>query len=140
MKHYILKRRYFDHGTYSYLYREDGSKVCCFVEREWCNNEPYKSCVPEGTYNLVPHNSPKYRECYAMVAPTLGVTIDGPSIRTSCLIHIANKPSQLLGCASPGLDFGFLGDEWSVKSSALAFKALINELGGEPAQLTIQKD
>ena len=140
MKHYILKRRYFKHGTYSYLFREDGSEVCCFVEREWRNNEPFKSCVMEGTYDLIPHNSPKYGECYAMVAPTLGVTLHGPSIRTECLIHIANKPSQLLGCASPGLSFGYLGNEWSVKSSGIAFRALMNELGGEPATLTIIKD
>ncbi len=140
MKKYILKRRYFKHGTYSYLYREDGSEACCFVEREWCNNEPFKSCVPEGTYNLVPHQSPKYGDCYALDAPTLGVTIHGPSTRTVCLVHIANKPSELLGCMSPGLRFGYVGNEWSVISSGVAFKALMKEFDGKSVQLTIIKD
>ena len=140
MKHFILRRRYFENGTYSYLYREDGSKVCCFAEREWRNNTPSKSCVPEGDYHLVPHDSPKYGDCYALVAPTLGVTIHGPSIRTACLIHVANKPSQLLGCAAPGLDFGLLGGEWCVTHSGDAFTALMTELGGKPAKLTIIKD
>lgn len=140
MKHFILRRRYFENGTYSYLYREDGSKVCCFVEREWRNNIPFKSCVMEGSYDLVPHNSPKFGRCYALVAPTLGVTINGPSLRTACLLHIANKPSQLAGCASPGLDFGMLDGEWCVTHSGDAFKALMKELGGKPAKLTILKD
>ncbi|WP_019615094.1 DUF5675 family protein [Psychromonas ossibalaenae] len=140
MKHFILKRRYFEHGTYSTMHRADSSKVCRMVEREWRNNEPFKSCVPEGSYLIVPHNSPKYGDCYALVAATLGVTIDGPSLRTACLIHPANKPSELLGCLSPGLDFGFLDDEWCVTHSGDAFDVLMNELGGLPAQLTIIKD
>jgi len=139
MNRYILKRRYFKEGTYSYLYRADGSEVCCFVEKEWRNNKPFESCVPEGEYDLVPHNSPKYGECYALVAETLGVTVNGPSIRTACLVHIANKPSQLVGCAAPGLSFGFLVGEWCVSSSRLAFNALIKELDGKPAKLLIEK-
>ena len=140
MKHFVMRRRYFKHGTYSYLYRADGSEVCCMVEREWRNNQPFKSCVPEGDYLLIPHISPKYGACYAMVAPTLGVTLHGPSIRTECLFHTANKPSQLLGCAAPGLDFGLLDGEWCVTNSGDALKALMKELGGEKAALTIIKD
>jgi len=94
----------------------------------------------EGDYDLVPHVSPKYGKCYALVAPTLGVTIKGPSIRTACLIHIANKPSQLMGCASPGLDFGSLDGEWCVTSSGAAFNALMKEFDGETHRLTIVKD
>jgi len=140
MKHFIMRRRYFKHGTYSYLYRADGSEVCCMVERKWLNNTPSKSCVPEGDYLLIPHVSPKYGSCYAMIAPTLGVTLHGPSLRTECLFHPANKPSQLLGCAAPGLDFGLLDGEWCVTNSVDALKALMKELNGEQAKLTIIKD
>lgn len=139
MNHFILKRRYFEKGTYSYLYRENGSKVCCFVELEWLNNQPFKSCVPEGDYQLIPHQSPKYGECYALISPTLGVTLHGPSIRTECLIHPANKPSQLAGCAAPGTEFGLLDGEWCVTHSVNAFKALMEELDGVNATLTITK-
>lgn len=140
MKHFILKRRYFEEGTFSTLHRADGSKVCCVVEREWKNNEPFNSCVPEGDYLLAPNDSPKYGKGYAMVAPTLGVTANGPSLRTACLWHIANAPSELLGCAAPGLSFGYVKGQWGVVSSGVAFNALMKELGGEPAQLTIVKD
>ena len=58
MKNYILRRRYFEEGTYSTLHRQDGSKVCCVVEKPDLNNQPKESCVPEGTYVLLPHESP----------------------------------------------------------------------------------
>ena len=140
MKHYILKRRYFEHGTYSYLYREDGSKVCCVVERADRNNKPSVSCIPEGTYNLLPHKSPKFGSCYAVEEPTLGVTRFGPSLRTHVLIHKANTPGDLQGCLAPGIDFGFIKGEWGVVNSTVAFNSLMKELGGKPAQLTIVKD
>jgi hypothetical protein len=140
MKHYLMKRRYFEHGTYSYLYRQDGSKVCCMVERPMLNNKPSESCIVEGTYDLLPHKSPRFGNCYAVEEPMLGVTRYGPSLRTHVLIHKANKPSDLQGCLAPGVDFGFVGNEWAVMNSGHAFKVLMAELNGEPAKLTIVKD
>ena len=140
MRRFVLKRRYFEHGTYSTLHREDGSKVCCMVERPWMNNAKSKSCIPPGTYTLYPHKSPTFGECYALECKDLGVTRHGPSQRTHILIHKANYPSQLQGCLAPGVDFGFVGNEWAVVNSAAAFENLMAELGGEPATLTILKD
>lgn len=140
MKHYVLKRRYFPHGTFSTLHRADGSQVCCMVERPFLNNRPRKSCVLEGTYTLYPHQSPKFGACYALEAGFLGVTRNGPSIRTHILIHKANRVSELQGCLAPGVDFGLVGDEWAVVNSTAAFNNLMTELGGETARLTIQKD
>ncbi len=140
MKYFVLKRRYFDFGTYSTLHRADGSQVCCMVELPWKNNEPFKSCVSEGLYDWLPHKSPKYGDCYILEAPTLGVTKHGPSVRTEILTHIANAPSELLGCMAPGLKFGFVKNQWAVTSSTIAFKALMKELNGKPAKLRIVKD
>lgn len=140
MKHYTLNRRYFPFGTFSTLHRQDGSHVCFMVERADVNNTPNESCIPEGTYHLVPHDSPRFGDCYALEAPTLGVTRSGPSLRTHILIHAANKPSDLQGCLAPGLDVGLVGGEWAVIKSKDAFNALMHELGGEPATLTITKD
>lgn len=64
----------------------------------------------------------------------------GPSLRTHVLIHKANKPSDLQGCLAPGVDFGFVGNEWAVVNSSHAFKVLMAELNGKPAKLTIVKD
>ncbi|SKA51191.1 DUF5675 family protein [Enterovibrio nigricans] len=140
MKHFILNRRYFDEGSFGTLHRQDGSQVCVMAERADLNNAPGKSCIPEGTYQLLPHDSPKFGSCYALEARTLGVTRYGPSLRTHILIHKANLPSQLQGCLAPGVHFGELHGEWGVMKSGAAFDALMKELGGEPAMLTIKKD
>lgn len=140
MKHFLMKRRYFEHGTYSTLHRQDGSKVCCIVERPMLNNQPSKSCIVEGTYTLFPHTSPRFGECYALEEKTLGVTRTGPSLRTHILMHKANSPQDLEGCLAPGVDFGFVHGEWAVVNSTAAFNLLMKELGGKSAQLTIVKD
>lgn len=140
MKHYELRRRYFEHGTYSTLHREDGSKVCCVVERPMLNNKPSESCIVEGTYIALPHQSPKFGACYALEAPALGVTRNGPSLRTHILIHKANSPQDLEGCIAPGVAFGFVHGEWAVLNSTAAFNALMAEFSGESISLSITKD
>lgn len=137
---FVLKRRYFEHGTYSYLYRQDGSKVCAVVERADKNNQASISCIPEGTYQLLPHESPRFGTCYALECESLGVTRYGPSLRTHILIHKANTADQLEGCLAPGVAFGILGNDWAVLNSTAAFNALMQELGGQAHQLTIVRD
>jgi hypothetical protein len=133
-----IKRRYFDHGTFGDLFMFD-KLICVTVEREWNNNLPFVSCVPEGRYKLVPHNSPKYDKCFALVAPSLGVTVNGPSLRTHCLLHIANRPDQLAGCVAPGINFGVTSGQWSVMNSTQAFNDLIELLGEEEHDLEITR-
>lgn len=140
MKHFTMHRRYFEHGTYSTVFRQDGSKVCCMVERPWLNNKPSESCIPEGTYTMLPHESPTFGTCYALENDDLGVTRYGPSLRTHILMHIANRPGELAGCVAPGVDFGYVGGEWAVVNSSDAWHAFMRELGGEPASITIKKD
>ncbi len=139
MKTLTLHRNYFPHGTFGYLCDENGNAMLKTVERAWKNNQSGISCVPEGEYDLVPHNSPKFGKCYALEAPTLGVTIYGPSQRSHILVHAANKPSQLEGCIAPGVDFGVVGDEWAVINSKTAFEYFMNHLGGERAKLIIKR-
>lgn len=92
------------------------------VEQDWENNEPYKSCVPEGEYYLFPHDSPKYGKCYIIENESLNVakykTTDVK--RFGCLIHPANKASQLQGCIAPGLDLGIIDGVLAVTSSRKA--------------------
>lgn len=66
-----------------------------------------KSCIPAGDYDLVPHDSEKYGQVVAFVNPALRVfhfepENPLPDTRSTCLIHAANWPRQLLGCASVG--------------------------------------
>ncbi|AUR90886.1 hypothetical protein NVP1151O_45 [Vibrio phage 1.151.O._10N.222.46.B1] len=137
MATYTLKRRYFDHGTYSELLFK-GDVICVTVEKPDRNNAPSISCIPEGEYRLIPHESPKFGYCYALEAKTLGVGIYS-GLRTHILIHKGNTPSDVLGCIVPGVGFGFVGGEWAVLNSTKAFTDLMTELNGEEHKLVITK-
>ncbi|WP_418114587.1 DUF5675 family protein [Vibrio scophthalmi] len=139
MKTLTLHRNYFPHGTFSILTDENGSELVKTVERSWNNNAPGRSCIPEGTYELVQHQSPKFGKCLALVAPELGVTIHGPSLRTHILFHPANLAEQLEGCVAPGFSFGVLRNQWAVLDSTSAMGALMQYLNGENAQLIIKR-
>lgn len=139
MKTLTLYRSYFPHGTFSHLCDDNGNPFLVTVERPWLDNQPGFSCVPEGVYDLLPHESPKFGSCYALSAPDLGVTIYGPSHRTHILFHPANKAVELEGCIAPGLEFGTLDGQWAVMASRAAFGNLMNYLAGKPAKLIIKK-
>lgn len=124
-------------GTFGELYDGKGEFICFTVEREWSNNKQSVSCVPCGTYDLEPHESPTHGTCYAPQQRSLGVTIYGPSQRTHILIHIANKATELAGCIAPGKSLGVVGGEWAVLNSGGAFNLLMNLLDGKPAKLEI---
>jgi hypothetical protein len=119
-----LKRSYFPHGTFGTLYDERGQIIARTAEKEWENNEPHVSCIPAGSYTVEPHNSPKWGRCFAIYAETLGVTIYGPSQRTHCLFHTANRPSELAGCIAPGNSFAVINGEWAVANSGKTMEML----------------
>jgi len=49
------------------------------IERPWLPNplgpggQTLVSCVPEGCYEVFPHDTPRYPQTYALVNPALGV-------------------------------------------------------------------
>lgn len=117
------------HGTFGIL-TVDGESFYT-VEQDWENNEPFKSCIPNGEYKLLPHDSPKYGSCFIIENEALNVSKykkDGVK-RYGCLIHPANKASQLQGCVAPGVSIGMLDNELAVLGSRKAFniiKTLLN--------------
>lgn len=137
MSKYTLKRRYFEGGTYSTL-EHKGDVVCYTVERPWLNNKKSESCVPEGEYKLIPHNSPRFGYCYAIECESLGVGVT-KGLRTHILIHKANTPDELEGCIAPGKAFGYVNRQWAVVDSTSAFNDLIQELAGEEHTLIIER-
>lgn len=128
------------------------------IELPWRNDAPDKSCVPAGTYGLVPHIVQSGvlagLRTYALYGPGRGVIPDdsylsvlpaGIPKRTGILIHPANCASQLLGCIAPGLARGQLalsGEPLAnaVLSSDLAFGRLRDALDfvREPHSITIR--
>lgn len=101
------------------------------IERPWVASQscragtPHVSCVPEGTYKLVPHDSPKHPQTWALVNLDLGVCHD-PSVglRSDVLIHPANYASELEGCIAPGERRFLHGGEWAVVDSRRAFNMI----------------
>lgn len=69
---------------------------CWTLERPWRNNEPFFSCVPEGTYEVAPDEEGKY---------TGHPELQNVSGRTEIVIHPANEVSDLQGCIAPGLGY-----------------------------------
>lgn len=96
-----------------------GPASCETVEQPDNHDMPEHSCIPMGTYTLVPHTSTRLHEddgktplrTWALVNPALGITHSpddplpggiGYPHRSECLIHPANYASQLEGCIAPG--------------------------------------
>lgn len=135
-----LRTHSFAHGTFGELTNANtGEHICYTVECPWLNNAPNQSCVPPGQYEVETHVSPRFGPCLIISAPTLGVTKAGPSLRTHCLFHAANHPSQLQGCIAPGNSFGVVAGNWAVTHSGATLQQLIALVGNNIAQLTIER-
>lgn len=96
------------HGTF-----ELGGKEWHSLEPPDLGNAPFKSCIPQGEYDLIPYDSPKYGPCYIMVNEDLNVYAfeDSPGRpedgRFLCLfVHRGNYVRNFVGCcgASHGYD------------------------------------
>ena len=99
----ILRRfRSDDEGTFGTL--ELDGQVFFTVEKPWADNKPFKSCIPEGDYMLIPHKSDKYGHVLVLINHKLGVTQykEPDSTRYACLIHAANYPKDVEGCIGLG--------------------------------------
>lgn len=126
------------------------------IEQPDNHDMPGHSCIPAGTYQLVPHISARLHEddgktplkTWALVNPDLGIThlpTDpvpggiGYAHRSSVLIHPANYASQLEGCIAPGARRArALGNgPWMVTDSRASFKALREYLDTNPGDRTL---
>lgn len=113
MSDHLILQRWADHplhGTLGELFYKE-EKIADTIEKPWLNNKPFVSCVPHGTYELVPFTRQNGDHVYALYNPDLDVYVDEDerpedSGRYSILIHIANWSEELMGCIAPGLSLG----------------------------------
>jgi hypothetical protein len=134
-----IVRGYTDHGTFGKWYDAEAASICHSLEYLWKDNIPYISCVPEGVYQLVEHNSPKYGDTFALLNHALDVGVmKGDALRWGCLIHAANWMIQLQGCIAPGTSLGVLGGKWAVTGSRNARKRIfaLIEAGDRTLEIT----
>lgn len=110
------------------------------IEPPWRDNRRNRSCIPGGTYDVLPHLSPRFGRCLLVAA------VDG---RSHILFHAGNVGgdverglrSHTEGCLLPGLRRGRLdagkGLQRAVLSSRTALRHLMAWAAGEPFSLEI---
>jgi Family of unknown function (DUF5675) len=123
---------------------EGGTTQWYTIEQPWNDDKPMHSCIPKGTYQLIPHtvvNGPLAGlQTWALFNATLGVFPEPVTDydeqypqRVACLIHPANQAWQLEGCIAPGKSRGLIdigkGLQPSVLSSKDAFAEIVELLG-----------
>jgi hypothetical protein len=128
----LIRQGYFPWGTYGVL--TVGALQWSIVEQPWNNNEPFRSCIPEGHYECCKHTSPKFGRCFALIGEGVGLN-KGDAHRYAILIHPANWPDQLHGCLAPGKSIQPIpagGREWprslGVTQSQLAMQEMLGAL------------
>lgn len=125
----------------------DGQQFSCFtVERPWVDanrdgiSDRSVSCIPEGTYPLVPVRD----EDTSVTTAGLGAyVVDKVPGRSGIMIHIANTMDDLEGCIGLGNVLGATKTlkspfpRWSVLNSSTTYKVFMAIMKGEPGQLIV---
>lgn len=114
-------------GTFGAL-KLNGESLCITCEPPWDDNQHGISCIPEGTYHCVKHNSTAHPDTWAVT--------NVPN-RTSILIHSGNTIKDTQGCILVGKSYGELGGLPAVLDSRLAMNLLRKRLPDE-FDLTIE--
>jgi Family of unknown function (DUF5675) len=97
------------YGTFG-EWRENGGAFEAFtVERPWLDNQPFVSCIPDGTYPLQRFHSSRFGHVW--------MVCEVPN-RSSILIHPANWPSDVEGCIGLGKEIGELLEKKAILNSS----------------------
>lgn len=112
------------------------------VERPWLNNEPGKSCVPLGEYDLVwqPTTTNVPNEYGGATWYLSGGTVSpdhGGAKRTRVAIHIGNTMKDVSGCIAVGGELTTLGGMWAIGRSRVSMVELLSKMPRHGARLKI---
>jgi len=133
------------YGSYGLVTVPELKFQCYSVEQPWALNKPFKSCVPFGEYELIPHAGAPRKGHWVMINEDLNVydnQADIPALpkdrgRFKCLFgDIANAPSDVQGCVGLGDGLGYTKKQWSVMNSGRT-KAEFDALFAADATLMI---
>jgi Family of unknown function (DUF5675) len=113
---YLDRNEYTDKGTLGTL-NQDSTLLCYTLELPWNNNESGTSCIPNGEYQVIPHNSFSHPNTWE---------ITGVPDREAILIHNGNTEADSKGCVLVGDSTG----EINGKPAVLNSKATLNKLRG----------
>jgi hypothetical protein len=99
-------------GTLGVLYSQH-SALCVTLEDPWRDNQRNISCIPTGTYTVVPHSGTRYKNVWRLE--------DVPN-RSAILIHQGNTTKDTEGCILVGTSF--VPDEMAINESRKALQNL----------------
>jgi len=128
-------------GTFGQLLVESAELFT--VERPWLDNEPFKSCIPTGEYDLIwlPTTTqvpPVFDgHTWYFEGPTVGLEKHHGKRRYEVAMHVANIVENVVGCVGPGKSLGWyskntdegLIERWSVRNSMSALEKLYTIIG-----------
>lgn len=129
-----LRREHRDHavtiGELTIYKDEEPEFVCMTLEPTWANNERNISCIPAGTYNVVPYSSEKYPGTYEVQ--------DVPG-RSKILIHKGNFFHNTKGCILVGENIVDLNKDGviDITNSKVTLRHMKEALGYQTFRLTI---
>lgn len=131
---YLLRTQTSDQGTKGVLIT-DGF-MCKTLELPWRDNQRSISCIPEGEYNVVIRQSPRYGSVYWIT--------EVPN-RSWILIHAGNWAgdvekgfkTHVNGCVLLGKNHGFLAEQLAVLSSRVTVRKFRNTMVDKPFKLNV---
>jgi hypothetical protein len=91
---------------------------------------PFTSCVPDGSYELIPHKRPNGDDVYALRNTDLGVYYTpeekgSKQGRFLILFHAGNFVEDIVGCIAPGMQRTIHENRRMVTSSRVAMRRLM---------------
>ena len=115
----LIRFCYAETFTFGYLYLPDFRVAV--LEEPWIPDpdgpggqrmEPglHESCVPDGTYDLIPHNGTRFQNVWMLINQALGVYAGGQKPagqrwgREAILMHAGNTLANTEGCQIVGLE------------------------------------
>lgn len=115
-----------DHGTLGVLATRDLPDIHV-IEPPWRDNRRNRSCVPPGTYRVVPHRSPRFGRC---------LLVTRVQDRSHILIHAGNVGGDVergyhthtLGCLLPGMLRGELRIKGRAQRAVLSSRTALRRL------------
>lgn len=116
-----------DHGTLGVLVARGLPGPLQIMEPPWRDNRRNRSCIPPGTYRVVPHVSPRFGRC---------LLVCGVEGRSHILFHSGNLGgdvemgfrSHTAGCLLPGGRRGRLAANGRRQLAVLASKTAMRHL------------
>ncbi len=126
-----------DEGTFGHIFTDTGVSLRS-GELPWRNNEPGRSCIPLGTYQVVWAQSPTKGWCYHVIKVPGRLDIE---------IHPANFCGdrtlgfrcELYGCICLGTSIGPMNGQKAIICSQQGFVRFYADLDGDSFDLEILK-